>query len=76
MQHTYRAYKRTAAALIFSALALAPSIASAQQDYPNRPLKVIIPLPAGGAADVSMRTMALELEKQLKQPVVVDNKPG
>lgn len=76
MQHIYRAYKRSAIALLFSALALAPSIASAQQDYPSRPLKVIIPLPAGGAADVATRTMALELEKQLKQPVVVDNKPG
>ena len=48
----------------------------AQSDYPNRPLKVIIPLPAGGAADVATRTMALELEKQLKHSVVVDNKPG
>lgn len=48
----------------------------AQTDYPNRPIKIVIPLPAGGAADVGVRTMALELEKSLKQPVVVENKPG
>ncbi len=50
--------------------------ALAESDYPNRPIKIIVPLPAGGAADVGVRTMALELEKTLKQPVLVDNKPG
>ena len=50
--------------------------ALAQADYPNRPIKIIVPLPAGGAADVGVRTMAVELEKTLKQPVLVDNKPG
>ena len=39
--------------------------AMAQADFPNRPVKIIVPLPAGGAADVGVRTMALELEKTL-----------
>ena len=50
--------------------------AFAQSDYPNRPIRIVIPLPAGGAADVGVRTMAQELEKSLKQPIVVENKPG
>jgi len=50
--------------------------ASAQAEYPNKPIKIVIPLPAGGAADVTMRAVALELEKGLKQPVVIENKPG
>ena len=50
--------------------------ALAQSDYPNRPIKIIIPLPAGGAADVAVRALGVELEKTLKQPIVIENKPG
>jgi len=50
--------------------------ARAQSDYPNRPIKIVIPLPAGGAADASMRAIALEAEKTLKQSILIENKPG
>ena len=50
--------------------------ASAQADYPNRPLRIVVGLPAGGAADVTVRLLAKELERSMKQPVIVDNKPG
>jgi tripartite-type tricarboxylate transporter receptor subunit TctC len=64
-------------AMLMTAFAFAFSLPTmAQSDYPNRAIKIVVPLPAGGAADVGVRTMALELEKSLKQPVVVDNKPG
>ena len=59
----------------FAAALALPSV-RAQSDFPRGPVRIIIPLPAGGAADVGVRTMALELEKLLKQTVVVDNKPG
>ncbi len=52
---------------------LAPAIA---QDYPNRPIKVVVPYSAGGASDAPMRVIAQELSRQLNQQVVVDNKPG
>ena len=68
--------RRKAIALAGAALLCASLPAVAQSDFPNRPIKIVIPLPAGGAADVGVRAMALELEKSLKQPVVVDNKPG
>lgn len=50
--------------------------AMAQADYPNRPIKIVLGLPAGGAADIVVRALAQELEQSLKQPVLVDNKPG
>lgn len=50
--------------------------ALAQSDYPSRPLRIVLGLPAGGAADVVMRMLAQEMELSLKQPVIVDNKPG
>lgn len=56
--------------------ALAVPAAMAQVHYPHGPLKLIVPLPAGGAVDAAARATALELEKQLKQPVIIDNRPG
>ena len=46
------------------------------QAYPNRPIKVIVPFSPGGAVDGPTRAIAQELAKQLKQPVVIENKPG
>lgn len=48
----------------------------AASDYPAKPIRFVVPLPAGGAADVVARVQAPQLEKILKQPVIVDNKPG
>ena len=46
------------------------------QDYPTRPIKIIVPFSPGGAVDGPMRAVAQELGKRLKQQVIVDNKPG
>lgn len=50
--------------------------ASAQADYPSRPLRIVLGLPAGSAADLTTRLLAQELERSMKQSVVVENKPG
>ena len=50
--------------------------ALAQADYPNKPIKLIVAFPPGGTSDVMGRLMSEELTKVLKQPVVVDNRPG
>ena len=46
------------------------------QEYPTRPIKLIVPFSPGGAVDGPTRAIAQELSKQLKQQVVVENKPG
>jgi tripartite-type tricarboxylate transporter receptor subunit TctC len=48
----------------------------AQEDYPNRPIRIVMGLPAGGAADITTRMLAQVLERSMKQSVVVENKPG
>jgi tripartite-type tricarboxylate transporter receptor subunit TctC len=56
-------------------LAATSTIAMAQ-DWPTRPLRVVVPFPAGGSADTQTRVIADELSKALGQPVVIENKPG
>ena len=46
------------------------------QDYPNRPVTLIVPWPAGGTTDIGMRALASATEKYLKQKIVVENRPG
>jgi tripartite-type tricarboxylate transporter receptor subunit TctC len=58
-------------------LALALSAAQAQaQDYPNRPIRIVVGFPAGGGVDTVARVVGNELSKALGPPVVIDNKPG
>ena len=55
-------------------LSIAPQLYA--QNYPNQPITLVIPLAPGDAGDVAGRTMAEEMSKLLKVPVVVQNKPG
>jgi tripartite-type tricarboxylate transporter receptor subunit TctC len=63
---------------LISAAALASSAASAQTaaDFPNRPIKIIVCVPAGGGVDTVTRIVADGLGKRLGQPVVVENRAG
>jgi tripartite-type tricarboxylate transporter receptor subunit TctC len=58
------------------ALLLATSAAWAQQDWPNRPVQIIVPFAAGGSGDVLARVVAQHLTTLLKQQFVVENRPG
>lgn len=71
MQHTVNTLRRAllASSLLFAGLACAAG-------YPERPVTLVAPYPAGGAADVLARILGKKLEEQLGQPVVVENKPG
>jgi tripartite-type tricarboxylate transporter receptor subunit TctC len=57
---------------------LAPYFATfaTAQDWPTRNIRLVVPFPAGGSADVQARVIADELSKAVGQPVIVDNKPG
>jgi tripartite-type tricarboxylate transporter receptor subunit TctC len=54
---------------------LTPCTASAQ-DYPSRPVKMIVPVPAGGITDVLARILQEPLTRKWGQPIVIDNRPG
>jgi tripartite-type tricarboxylate transporter receptor subunit TctC len=57
------------------ALLLLPATASAQT-WPTKPVRIVVPFPAGGVADVLARGLQADLQTALGQPVVIDNKPG
>jgi tripartite-type tricarboxylate transporter receptor subunit TctC len=78
MQHmSFNALRRTliAGGMIFCGLAAVGGPARAA-DFPERPLTLVAPFPAGGAADVLARILGKALSDQLGQSVVVENKPG
>jgi tripartite-type tricarboxylate transporter receptor subunit TctC len=61
---------------IAAALWWAACVGAWGQPYPNRPIKLIVPFPAGGTADVSARTIAQALSQGLGQQIIVDNRGG
>ena len=46
------------------------------QDFPNRPIHIVVPFAPGGGTDVLTRILAQQVSEEFKQQVVVDNKPG
>jgi tripartite-type tricarboxylate transporter receptor subunit TctC len=67
-----RPFRALLAALSFSMVAAG----AAAQSFPSRPIRLVIPFPAGGATDVLARAITISAAKSLGQSVVIDNKPG
>lgn len=65
-----------AVAAILSAGLSAPLSASAEDAYPNRPIKILVPIPPGGAPDVVARLVGNQLSQAIGQPVVIENRTG
>ncbi|OZI33842.1 MFS transporter [Bordetella genomosp. 10] len=61
---------------LFAALALAGACGAASAHYPERPIKVVSPFPAGGATDVLTRLLAERMGKDLKASIIVENRAG
>src|SRR5687768_13941578 len=72
---TQRTYSATAAMLLTAALA-SPAAPAAEKagDYPNRPIRLIVPFPPGGGTDLVSRTIQPGLQQRLGQQIIIDNR--
>ena len=68
--------KRSVTLAATLAIALVLGVASAQDVYPSKPITLIVPFPPGGVADIVGRPFAEALSRELKTPVIIENKPG
>lgn len=66
-------WRRIVMAALFAA---APGVVLAQADYPNRAIKIIVPVPPGGGANMVPRIVAEKLAARWGQPVIIENRPG
>jgi tripartite-type tricarboxylate transporter receptor subunit TctC len=73
---TYRVASRRHALLLALAAASVTSFAHAEDAYPNKPITLVVPYPAGGANDAVARLVGQKIGEQLKQTVIIDNRPG
>jgi len=64
------------ALLAVSALIAAPAAAQDVQTFPNRPVRIVVPFPAGGPTDILSRVIAQRMSEDWGQPVVIENRPG
>ena len=71
-----RLFKLVALPIVALATLASPISSSAQSNYPNKPINFIVPYGAGGGADSRSRQIAQKMSVILKQPIIVDNKPG
>lgn len=63
-------------ALGASAAVAAPWAVQAADNWPSKPIRIVVPYPPGGSSDIIARAISQPLSDALKQPVVIDNKPG
>src|SRR4051812_17858022 len=62
--------------MLVALTATAPAPAAAQPGYPNRPVRILVPYGPGGVADTTVRLLAQKLNERLRQPFIIENRPG
>src|SRR5918997_1466985 len=75
MRNARRTCAMPFAGLFAAALLLAGSLAEAS-DYPNRPIRIVVPTAAGSSPDILARLLQPYLERSLRQPIIIDNRAG
>jgi tripartite-type tricarboxylate transporter receptor subunit TctC len=68
--------RRATMNLMLAATLALPGLPAVADDYPSRPVRIIVPFGAGGPTDVYVRALAIELQKSLHQAFVIENRPG
>src|SRR4051812_9555466 len=68
--------RRVQSVLPATILLFTATIVQAQETYPNRPIRLLIPMAAGGSSDILMRTLSPKMADSLGQQIVIDNRPG
>ena len=69
-------FRRSHLKIAVAAFGVLISAAAGAQEYPTKPITLIVPWPAGGSTDISMRAIAERASKELGQPIAIDNKAG
>jgi tripartite-type tricarboxylate transporter receptor subunit TctC len=69
-------FARAAVLTLFAATAALGAASASAQEYPTKPVKIIVPFAPGGSADVYGRAVALRLQEVMKQSFIVENRPG
>jgi tripartite-type tricarboxylate transporter receptor subunit TctC len=62
--------------LLAATVAALAALSAHAQSWPTRPVRIVVPFPAGGTTDIVARSLGAELQKTWGQPVVIDNRPG
>lgn len=73
---TYLTSTRRAVLAVVCVAPLFAALQASAQDYPQRPIRVIVPFPAGGATDIMGRILTKAVEARLGKPLIIENKPG
>jgi tripartite-type tricarboxylate transporter receptor subunit TctC len=77
VQHHRQSRRRALGALALAAsLPFVSVCAFAQQNYPDKPIRLVVPFPAGGPTDTAARIIGQKMGETLKQTIVIDNRPG
>jgi tripartite-type tricarboxylate transporter receptor subunit TctC len=67
---------RVALGTILAGMVLTSAVPARADDYPSRPITILVPFPPGGSSDITMRLVAHKVSENIKQTIIIENRPG